>query len=105
MMLQMDEPDDFVISTGEAHSVREFVELAFKHIGREIMYVACSGAESQVPPNARFHFANCLCLSAPHAPLGSWEGKGMAEVGKERESGVVRVRVNEKYFRPAEVVS
>lgn len=39
MMLQMDEPEDFVISTGEAHSVREFVEAAFKHIGREIMYV------------------------------------------------------------------
>ena len=29
MMLQQDNPDDFVIGTGEAHSVREFVELAF----------------------------------------------------------------------------
>ena len=30
MMLQQDTPDDFVIATGETHSVREFVELAFK---------------------------------------------------------------------------
>ena len=33
MMLQRDEPDDFVIATGEAHSVREFCELAFSHAG------------------------------------------------------------------------
>ena len=29
LMLQQDEPDDYVIATGETHSVREFVELAF----------------------------------------------------------------------------
>ena len=33
MMLQQDEPDDFVISTGEAHTVQEFVEKAFAHAG------------------------------------------------------------------------
>ena len=33
MMLQRDEPDDFVIATGETHSVREFCELAFSHVG------------------------------------------------------------------------
>ena len=32
-MLQADEPDDFVIATGEAHTVREFCELAFGHVG------------------------------------------------------------------------
>ncbi len=32
-----------------------------------------------------------------------WEGKGDAEVGKEADSGVVRVRVNPKYYRPTEV--
>ena len=36
MMLQQDEPDDYVLATGEAHSVREFVEIAFNHIGRAI---------------------------------------------------------------------
>jgi len=35
-ILQHDEPDDFVLATGETHSVREFVELAFREIGREI---------------------------------------------------------------------
>ena len=39
LMLQLPEPKDLVISTGEAHSVREFVELAFEHIGREIVLV------------------------------------------------------------------
>jgi GDPmannose 4,6-dehydratase len=33
MMLQQDEPDDYVISTGVAHSVRELVETAFSHSG------------------------------------------------------------------------
>ena len=33
LMLQQDKPDDFVVATGETHSVREFVEKAFKHVG------------------------------------------------------------------------
>ncbi len=33
MMLQQDEPDDFVIATGEAHSVRELVDVAFDQAG------------------------------------------------------------------------
>ena len=33
LMLQQDQPDDFVIATGETHSVREFVEIAFGHVG------------------------------------------------------------------------
>src|SRR5258708_1342995 len=33
LMLQQDKPDDYVVSTGENHSVREFVELAFKVVG------------------------------------------------------------------------
>ena len=33
LMLQQDEPDDYVISTDETHSVREFCELAFDHVG------------------------------------------------------------------------
>ncbi|KAL1117185.1 hypothetical protein AAG570_004512 [Ranatra chinensis] len=36
MMLQQKTPDDFVIATGETHSVREFVEEAFRYIGVEI---------------------------------------------------------------------
>jgi GDPmannose 4,6-dehydratase len=33
MMLQQDEPDDYVVATGESHSVQQLVELAFEHVG------------------------------------------------------------------------
>jgi GDPmannose 4,6-dehydratase len=36
MIVQQDEPDDYVLATGEAHSVREFVERAFARVGRAI---------------------------------------------------------------------
>ncbi len=35
-IVQQEEPDDYVLATGEAHSVREFVELAFAQVGRKI---------------------------------------------------------------------
>ncbi|XP_023380681.1 GDP-mannose 4,6 dehydratase isoform X2 [Pteropus alecto] len=38
LMLQNDEPEDFVIATGEVHSVREFVEKSFLHVGKTIMW-------------------------------------------------------------------
>ncbi|VDP29065.1 unnamed protein product [Soboliphyme baturini] len=70
LMLQQPEPDDYVIATGEMHSVREFVELAFKIVGVTIV----------------------------------WEGTGVDEVGRDKATGTVRVRVNPRYYRPAEVV-
>ncbi|KSU82072.1 GDPmannose 4,6-dehydratase [Fictibacillus enclensis] len=39
MILQHDKPEDFVIATGEMHSVREFVDLAFRHTGIQIEWV------------------------------------------------------------------
>ena len=38
LILQNDEPDDFVIATGEMHTVREFCELAFKEVGIELKW-------------------------------------------------------------------
>lgn len=38
LMLQQSEPDDYVIATGETHSVREFVEIAFKFAGFDIVW-------------------------------------------------------------------
>ena len=38
LLLQQDEPDDFVIATGVQHSVREFAELAFHHAGIELKF-------------------------------------------------------------------
>ncbi|MEE8203321.1 MAG: GDP-mannose 4,6-dehydratase [Alphaproteobacteria bacterium] len=46
LMLQQDEPDDYVLSSGESHSVREFVELAFGHVGRRIEWRG-AGADEQ----------------------------------------------------------
>eukprot|EP00106_Octopus_bimaculoides_P017557 XP_014784999.1 PREDICTED: GDP-mannose 4,6 dehydratase-like [Octopus bimaculoides] len=69
MMLQQEEPEDFVIATGETHSVREFLEEAFHVVGTEIQ----------------------------------WEGKGVDEVGKDKKTGKVRVKINPKYNRPTEV--
>ncbi len=37
-IMQQDEPDDYVLATGETHSVREFVELSFAHTGRAIVW-------------------------------------------------------------------
>lgn len=37
-ILQMDQSDDYVLATGETHAVREFVELAFAEVGREIAW-------------------------------------------------------------------
>ena len=38
LMLQQDKPDEFVIASGETHTVREFAELAFQHAGYDIRF-------------------------------------------------------------------
>ncbi len=68
LMLQQDRPDDFVIGTGQDHSVRDFAAAAFAEAGMELTF----------------------------------EGEGRDEVGRDRD-GNVRVVVDLKYFRPAEV--
>lgn len=69
LMLQQEKPNDYVISTGEQHSVREFVELAAKHYGFDIR----------------------------------WEGDGTDELGIDKFTGNVIVRINPKFCRPLEV--
>jgi GDPmannose 4,6-dehydratase len=46
LMLQQDRPDDYVIATGEQHSVREFIEIAAQEIGLEVNWRG-DGAEEQ----------------------------------------------------------
>ena len=48
MILQQDKPDDYVLATGEQHSVREFVELAFAEIGRQISWKGSGETETGV---------------------------------------------------------
>lgn len=51
LILQHENPEDFVIATGEMHSVREFVELAFKHVGIEIEWTGEGIEEKGVNKN------------------------------------------------------
>ena len=69
LMLQQDEPDDYVIATGQQYSVREFVEEAAPYFGMNIV----------------------------------WEGEGIMERGIDKSTGKTIIKVNAKYFRPAEV--
>jgi GDPmannose 4,6-dehydratase len=48
MMLQQPEPDDYVLATGEAHSVREFVEKSFAHVGKRIEWRGAGVTETGV---------------------------------------------------------
>jgi GDPmannose 4,6-dehydratase len=68
-MLQHDKPDIYVISSGETHSIREFVEESGKTCGFAL----------------------------------KWEGRDENEMGIDQKSGKVLVKVNPKYYRPAEV--
>ncbi len=67
-MMQQETPDDFVIATGETHSVRNMINLCFERAGMVL----------------------------------SWSGEGVETKAVDSE-GVVRVRTNPKFFRPAEV--
>ncbi len=71
LILQQDQPDDFVIATGVQHTVREFAELAFKYIGIEL----------------------------------EWKGAGIDEKGYDKKTGKMLVCVNEKWYRPTDVVN
>ncbi|KAJ3149616.1 hypothetical protein HDU89_003669 [Geranomyces variabilis] len=68
-MLQQDVPEDYVLATGETHTVRSFVEKAF----------------------------NCVGITI------GWEGTAEQEVGRDMATGAIRVRIDEQYYRPAEV--
>lgn len=50
-MLQQESPDDYVIATGETHTVREFVELAFQHAGISIEWIGTGVEEFGVDVN------------------------------------------------------
>lgn len=69
LMLQQDQPEDYVIATNETRTVREFVEIAFSHVGIEV----------------------------------DWKGSDVNEVGVNKATNEVIVKINPKFFRPAEV--
>jgi GDPmannose 4,6-dehydratase len=48
LILQQDKPDDYVLATGEMHTVREFIEVAFAEVGRKINWRGQGVAEEGV---------------------------------------------------------
>ena len=52
MMMQQDEPDDFVLATGETHTVREFVEKSFAHIDITIKWKGPTGTVDEIGVDA-----------------------------------------------------
>ncbi len=80
LILQQPEPDDFVIATGEYHTVREFATLAFKEVGIELEWRG-DGVDERG-----------ICVKTLNSQLSTLnlEGKSLVEV-------------DPKYFRPAEV--
>ena len=79
LMLQQDKPDDFVIGTGENHSVREFAEKAFNYAGIEIDWRGEGKYEKGVVKSIEKKWNGCL------------------------KPGNEIIEVDPRYFRPAEV--
>lgn len=80
LILQQEKPDDFVIATGQYHSVREFCTLAFKEAGIELRWEGEGVNEKGI------------CVNTLNSPLSTLNLEGK-----------VLVEVDPKYFRPAEV--
>jgi GDPmannose 4,6-dehydratase len=59
LMLQQPEPDDYVISTGETHSVREFVDLAFSHAGLDYRQYVVSDPDFFRPAEVNLLLGDC----------------------------------------------
>jgi GDPmannose 4,6-dehydratase len=53
LMLQAEEPDDYVIATGETHSVHEFCELAFAHAGLPLTWEGTGAGKKGLSPDGR----------------------------------------------------
>jgi GDPmannose 4,6-dehydratase len=109
LMLQQDAPEDFVIATGEQHSVREFIDEAARHLGLrlawegegidEIGRVASFDKEALVSLLARQMRGDASAArdAFMEKTLGTIVSNPILRTG-----GVI-VRIDPRYFRPAEV--
>jgi len=111
LILQQDEPDDYILASGEAHSVREFVERAFGHIGVTLEWRGTGVEERGVDANTgrvlvqideryvRPTEVDDLCGDATKAKLKlGWEAEvGFEELVKEMmESDLVAMMPGRK---------
>ena len=96
LMLQQNDPEDYVIATGETHSVREFVDLAFSHAGIEIEWKGHGLDEKgMIRSLSSGPHPNALSLKPfPSSPL---------PLTSNLSSGDVIIEIDQRYFRPTEV--
>jgi GDPmannose 4,6-dehydratase len=97
LILQQESPDDFVIATGESHSVREFVDLAFREIGVEIEWKGRGIEEKGIVREISDQGASS------HAMGFGGRGGQRSEIERVLRAGDVVVEVDRRYFRPTEV--
>jgi GDPmannose 4,6-dehydratase len=94
LMLQQDEPDDYVIATGEQHSVRDFVRRAFAEVGVNLTFTGGGADEVGVVSDVDSHRLATAC-----------DGYGPPDSQSAMRPGSVVLRVDARYYRPTEVVS
>ena len=94
-MLQNKEPEDFVLATGETHTVREFVDLSFKSLGIELEWRGSNANEMGIINNVNVD----LIIE------GLNDVKPMLQdtLLKYIKKGEVVVEVDKNYYRPTEV--
>jgi len=97
LMLQQDVPDDYVIATGETHSVREFINLAFTHAGIELEWKGNSVGEKGIVRSLSSSFP--LALASTSNLTSSLTSTSTLNVGD------VLIEIDQRYFRPLEVES
>lgn len=93
LCLQQDEPDDYVIATGETHSVREFVEIAFAGAGIEIEWKGNGTKEKGIVRGVRNAVPDIMNKSSDYR----------SQITKKIMPGDVVVEIDPRYFRPTEV--
>jgi GDPmannose 4,6-dehydratase len=96
LMMQQDEPGDYVIATGVQHSVREFVTHAFAEVGIGLEFRGAGGGENGVIASVD-HDLIAKARNG-YGPSGGGDNEPLAV-------GDALVRVDPRYFRPTEVGS
>lgn len=98
-MLQQNEPEDFVLATGETHSVREFCELAFREVGIELEWKGTGVDERGIIKKLN----NDLFRDKLRVTGNNLTNLSQVTRILSQKTGDVVVEVSPSYFRPTEV--
>lgn len=96
-ILQYKKPDDFVLSTGETHTVREFAELAFKEMGIDIEWKGKNKNEKGIVKKVNWDKAK------KNIGFESSRNQFKMDFTKKIKPGKQVVSVDPNYYRPTEV--